>query len=255
MSDKQQILKHLIDLSCRLGDPAFDYAILGEGNTSAEIDRDTFYVKASGHTLNGIGPGGFVEVRQAPILEMLDQERITDEGIRDGMAAACVDPSAPRPSVETLFHAYFLTLPGVRFIGHTHPTPVNSILCSRDGRALLEGRIFPDEIVCCGIAPAWIPYTDPGQPLAREIRRQTEAYCQTHGLPPRILLMENHGLIALGSSPQAVESATHMFVKTCRILLGTAALGGPRFLTEENVRRITTRPDEKYRERGITGRG
>ena len=31
--------------------------------------------------------------------------------------------------------------------------------------------------------------------------------------------------------------------------------GGPRFLTEENVRRIYTRPDEKYRERGITGRG
>jgi len=36
---------------------------------------------------------------------------------------------------------------------------------------------------------------------------------------------------------------------------GTAALGGPRFLSEENVRRIYTRPDEKYRERGITGRG
>ena len=75
-----------------------------------------------------------------------------------------------------------------------------------------------------------------------------------YGLYPRILLMENHGLIALGDTPQAVESATAMFVKTCRILLGTAALGGPRFLSEENVRRIYTRPDEKYRERGITGR-
>jgi rhamnose utilization protein RhaD (predicted bifunctional aldolase and dehydrogenase) len=255
MSDKQQILQQLVDLSCRLGDPVNDYAILGEGNTSAEIDRASFYVKASGATLDGIGPGGFVEVRQEPILAMLDAERISDEGIRDGMAAACVDQSSPRPSVETLFHAYFLTLPGVRFVGHTHPTPVNSILCAKEGEALLAGRIFPDEIVCCGIAPAWIPYTDPGQPLAREIRRQTEAYRQEHGLPPRILLMENHGLIALGSSPQAVESATAMFVKTCRILLGTAALGGPRFLSQENVRRIYTRPDEKYRERGITGRG
>jgi hypothetical protein len=45
-----------------------------------------------------------------------------------------------------------------------------------------------------------------------------------------------------------------MFVKTARILLGTAAFGGPSFLTEENVRRIYTRPDEKYREQGIMQR-
>jgi hypothetical protein len=45
-----------------------------------------------------------------------------------------------------------------------------------------------------------------------------------------------------------------MAVKAARILLGTAAFGGPNFLTEENVRRIYTRPDEKYRERGIVGR-
>ena len=170
------------------------------------------------------------------------------------MMAACCDSAARRPSVETLFHAYLLSLPGVRFVGHTHPTPVNAVLCARDGEALLRGRIFPDEIVCCGIAPAWVPYTDPGQPLAREIRNRTETYREEYGLYPRILLMENHGLIALGDTPQAVESATAMFVKTCRILLGTAALGGPRFLSEENVRRIYTRPDEKYRERGITGR-
>lgn len=255
MTEAESILQQLVELSRRLGEPANDYAILGEGNTSAEVDEETFYVKASGATLHGIGPEGFVRVRRAPILAMLDVERPTDDAIRDGMLAASVDEASRRPSVETLFHAYFLSLPGVCFVGHTHPTPVNSILCARDSEALLRGRIFPDEIVCCGIAPAWIPYTDPGQPLAREIRRRTEAYREEHGLYPRVLLMENHGLIALGDTPQAVESVTAMFVKTCRILLGTALLGGPRFLTEENVQRIFTRPDEKYRERGITGRG
>jgi rhamnose utilization protein RhaD (predicted bifunctional aldolase and dehydrogenase) len=255
MGDPSSILHQLVEFTRRLGDPVKDYAILGEGNTSAAVDEESFFVKASGATLNGIGPDGFVQVRRAPILAMLDAERLTDDEVRDGMQAACLPGSTQRPSVETLFHAYFLSLPGVRFVGHTHPTPVNSILCARNGRALFEGRIFPDEIVCCGIAPVWIPYTDPGQPLAREIRSQTEGYIKEHGVTPRILLMENHGLIALGDTPQAVESAMAMFVKTCRILLGTAALGGPRFLSEENVRRIYTRPDEKYRERGITGRG
>src|SRR3954447_21449745 len=255
MTTSEAVLQQLVELSRRLGDPVNDYAILGEGNSSASVGAESFYVKASGATLCGIRPEGFVHVRTAPVLAMLEEQQLTDDAIRDGMMAACVDPTGRRPSVETLFHAYFLTLPGVRFVGHTHPTPVNSILCAQDGQALLKGRIFPDEIVCCGIAPAWIPYTDPGEPLAREIRRRTEGYVQEHGLPPRILLMENHGLIALGDTPQAIESATAMFVKTCRILLGAAALGGPRFLSDENVRRIYTRPDEKYRERGITGRG
>jgi ribulose-5-phosphate 4-epimerase/fuculose-1-phosphate aldolase len=66
-----------------------------------------------------------------------------------------------------------------------------------------------------------------------------------------VILMQNHGFIALGRSPEQVESATAMFVKTARILLGTYALGGPNFLTPENVNRIYTRPDEKYREKQI----
>jgi rhamnose utilization protein RhaD (predicted bifunctional aldolase and dehydrogenase) len=248
----EQILHELVELSRRLGDPALDYAILGEGNSSAAVDAETFYVKASGLCLRDIDAGGFVRVRRDAILDLLDRERVGDDEIRDGMMAARTAPlSERRPSVETLFHAYFLGLEGVEFVGHTHPTPVNAILCAHDGEAAVRGRIFPDEIVCCGVAPVWVPYTDPGQPLAREIRRRVKAHLDRSGVAPRIVLMQNHGLIALGRTPQEVESATAMFVKTARILLGTAAFGGPNFLTEDNVRRIYTRPDEKYREQEI----
>ena len=50
------------------------------------------------------------------------------------------------------------------------------------------------------------------------------------------------------------SNATAMAVKAARILLGTAAFGGPNFLSDANVQRIYTRPDEKYREKGILGR-
>src|SRR5204863_573507 len=133
---RDTILQQLVQLSQRLGDPVNDYAILGEGNSSAAVDDESFYVKASGAMLRDIGPDGFVRVRRGPIMAMLDEERLTDEAVRDGMMAACLDAATRRPSVETLFHAYFLSLPGVRFVGHTHPTPVNSILCARDGRSL-----------------------------------------------------------------------------------------------------------------------
>ena len=38
-----------------------------------------------------------------------------------------------------------------------------------------------------------------------------------------------------------------MAVKAARILLGTYAAGGPHFLSEKDVARIHTRPDELYR--------
>jgi len=37
-------------------------------------------------------------------------------------------------------------------------------------------------------------------------------------------------------------------VKTARILIGTYALGGPHFLTDKQVERIATRPDELSRQ-------
>src|SRR4051812_12699038 len=99
MTTSDDVLQQLLEFSRRLGDPANDYAILGEGNSSASVDADSFYVKASGATIHGIGPEGFVHVRSAPVLAMLDEHRLTDDAIRDGMMAACVDPSGPRPSV------------------------------------------------------------------------------------------------------------------------------------------------------------
>lgn len=246
------ILEQLVAMSRRLGDPAMDYVILGEGNTSAAVDEETFLVKASGVSLREIPSSGFVRVRRAPILELLSRPTVSDDDVGEGMQAARVAPDTlVRPSVETLFHAYLLSLPGVRFVGHTHPTPVNAVLCSRGAEAALAGRLFPDEIVCCGPAPCWVPYVDPGHVLSREIQACVEDYLDEHRVPPRIILMQNHGLIALGRTVSEVEHATAMCVKTCRILLGTHALGGPNFLTPEHVARIYTRPDEKYREKQI----
>src|SRR5688572_1220576 len=97
-------LQQLIELTRTLGDPALDYAILGEGNTSKAADGDTFYVKASGRTLHNIGADGFVRVRRAPILAMLEREQLSDAEIQAGLMDARVDAAAPKPSVETLFH-------------------------------------------------------------------------------------------------------------------------------------------------------
>jgi len=250
---KQQILSALATMSRSLA-AAKDLVILGEGNTSARCGDETFFVKASGTSLAGITEKGFVEVRFVPVLKLLERLEADDETIAQTLRQAKFDQAAAaHPSVETLFHAFLLTLPGVRFIGHVHPVAVNSLLCSARSREILSGRLFPDEIVVCGPEPAYVTYCDPGLVLAKEIKRESLAYQEKWAAAPKAVLIENHGLIALGSTPREVEAICVMWEKTARILLGTLAAGGPRFLAPEHVNRIHSRPDEVVRRREIRG--
>jgi rhamnose utilization protein RhaD (predicted bifunctional aldolase and dehydrogenase) len=245
---KSELMQQLVTMSRNLGNPALDYVILGEGNTAARIDADTFWVKASGAEMRTIKANGFVHVHFDRVLSMLTAGDLSDAQVKVGLEMARVDPTVTaRPSVETVLHALALQLEDVKFVGHTHPTDVNAILCSQRAQEASAGRLFPDEIVYCGPAPVYIPYTDPGVPLARTVRDAIDQYLVEHRETPKVILMQNHGLIALGKTPQEVENITAMYVKTARVILGTYALGGPHFLSPEAVARIHTRPDELYR--------
>lgn len=245
-------LAQLITLSNNLGDPVNDYVILGEGNTSARVDDHSFWVKASGTELRTVGQAGFVQVDFERVLAMLDDTALTDEGVKQALIEAKVDPTVKaHPSVETAMHAVCLQLAGVDFVGHTHPTAINMLTCAAGFEQAVSGRLFPDEIVLCGPAPMLVPYVDPGLPLAREIRRRANEYIDTYGAPPKTMLLQNHGLVVLAPSAAQVEKITAMAVKTARVLVGTYALGGPNFMTQAAVDRIHTRPDEHYRQRII----
>jgi rhamnose utilization protein RhaD (predicted bifunctional aldolase and dehydrogenase) len=137
-------------------------------------------------------------------------------------------------------------------VGHTHPIAVNALLCSRYGRTFASRRIFPDEIVCCGVESVFVPYTDPGLKLSQAIKLAVQEYISRLSRPPRIILLENHGLIALGATPEAVLAATLMAVKAAEIFAGAAAVSGePQFLTSSQVERIAGRPDEHYRQKAL----
>ena len=229
-------------LARTLGDPLLDLAMLAEGNTSARQDDDTFWVKASGFSMRDITADGFLRVCFAPILTA---EGLDDAGVRELLAMARVDQGPIMPSVETFMHAWLLTLPGVNFVGHCHPTDLLPILCRPDAEERAKERFFPDEIVCCGPASAWVPYVDPGLPLANAVRHGVEEYIREWGSVPKTIWMGNHGLIALGANRREVESATLMSAKAARVRLG----GANKPLTREQAERLATRPDEHYRQR------
>ena len=251
MSD---LLRQLVDMSRYLGDPSRTYAILGEGNSSARIDDDTFYVKASGTTLATIDESGFVAVSISKVTAILDDPKAGDDEVTKVLKDALVDKNEKRrPSVETMLHAFLLTIPEYKFIGHTHPTYTNMLLCSKVAREATSGRIFPDHIVSMGHKSVYVPYVDPGLVLAREVKQQFERFVEVEGVLPKAILMENHGLITMGDSPKAVTSCTDMAEKVSQIIVGTYTLGGPNFMSDKDVARIYTRPDEHYRIKSIAG--
>ncbi|MHB0876929.1 MAG: class II aldolase/adducin family protein [Anaerolineae bacterium] len=246
MDDARQRLQDLLQLSRALGRPEAGYVILGEGNTAAAADDASFFVKASGFPLEGIGEAGFVRVGYAPLFAALDGN-LDDGAVAQVLQAAKYDAASSRPSVETFLHAIALKEGGAAFVGHTHPVAVNRVLCSNLAEEAVSGRLFPDEIVSCGTCSLYLPYCDPGLTLAREFRAAFGRYLDREGQPPKVILIQNHGLIVLGNSGKDVLATTAMTVKAFEVLWGTYALGGPHFLADSQVARIAGRPDEHYR--------
>ena len=223
-------LTQLVQMSRALGDPQLDYVILSEGNTSAKVSNQTFWIKASGSRMADAESRAFLQVDTAEVLDLVNGPTLSESEMRSHLAGAKVDSDVPgSPSIETGMHAVCLTCGGAQFVGHTHPTAINGILCAEDGAAAFARPIFPAESLVCG-NPVFVPYGGPGQALARAVRDSLESALHERGEPPRVLLLQNHGLVVLGDTPQEVLDITEMMVKAAQILLRTYVLNGPHFI-------------------------
>ncbi|BDI29465.1 hypothetical protein CCAX7_15160 [Capsulimonas corticalis] len=247
------LLQTLLTLSHDLGNSAHEWSILGEGNTSACVDAETFFVKASGSQLADLTADQLVRVRLEPFLTAITSGvAYSDEDTEAMLQDARVDSGARMPSVETMFHADLLGSFGARFVGHTHVASINSLLCSDAGwSAVQQGYLFPDAIVVCGVAPCFVPYVDPGLALARAIHQAVESYRSDYGVTPKTIYLRSHGLIALGGSAAEVLAITRMADKAAKIMIGALACGAPRFLGADVVARISGRKDEHLRQRAL----
>jgi len=222
-------LDELIEVARRFGrDPEF--ARGGGGNASVKVDG-VLYIKPSGVALATLAADDLVPLDVEPLLALLhagdggaEATRAPadaagaahapgDPVMRTALAARLADAGGRRPSVELLFHAF---LPE-RLVLHTHPIDINAVTCNRDGAALAE-RLFGDRSV-------WVPYTDPGLPLARAIVEARRAHVERTGEPaPAITVMQNHGIIVGGDSAAEIVERSGWLLDTVRAALQGAAV-------------------------------
>jgi len=179
----------------------------GGGNTSVKTaDSTRMYIKASGTGLVDMREGiGYRQVDVAACLAMLDDKPLADMGedarerkVLQLLIDACTDNLEGRPSVETSLHAMLQ-----RCVVHTHPSPINGLLCAHDGQVALE------EIMAgMGINWVYIPGAAAGFTLAARMQKVLADYKTAHGCSPQAIFLENHGLFVSDDDADAALDIT-----------------------------------------------
>src|SRR5688572_6369113 len=158
----------------------------GGGNTSLKVwerdfrGRETYVlrVKGSGSDLKSVTRKDFPGVRLDDVLPLMEREEMSDEEMVAYLANTLVEPASPRPSIETLLHAFVPALSVV----HTHADAI-LVLTNNANAGKVLAEVYGDEL-------ALVPYRRPGFLLSKEV---SEAVRSRPDLKGVILL--NHGLI------------------------------------------------------------
>lgn len=234
----------LLALTRRLGEPELDLVILAEGNTSELMagDASRIVVKASGSRMSRATGDDFVVVEVDPLIELLESPDATQADLTSALDAGTHDGVRRRGSIETLVHASVRRFWPARFVAHTHPTAVISLLASVHAEEAFAAPAYSDEAVVTG-TPLYVPYAQPGIALGRLVHETLRRHVAQHEAVPPLLLLGNHGIVAMSNTAEGAEAISLMAVKAARVRLGALAVGGVVPLDPELVAEYWSRED------------
>ncbi|MCK5027338.1 MAG: class II aldolase [Candidatus Pacebacteria bacterium] len=183
--------KQMAEISQKIG--AYpEYIQGGGGNVSVKKTDTEMAIKASGFKLKDLREDtGFVSVNHIKIKSFYDTIK-GDENLAELMKENSEVVSentlyeegktSLRPSIETGFHSLL-----GKCVVHTHSVYANILNCSIEGQSLIK-ELFPEAV--------FVPYSPPGVALTLGVKNAIA------GASPRIIFLENHGLIVSGEISQ-----------------------------------------------------
>lgn len=186
-------LQSLCEVSARLGR---EHALVqGPGGNASLKIGSRLWVKGSGLWLS--------EALERPVFLPLSLPVVLaqlESGEANSFDAAIIDgESYPglRPSIETALHA-LMPHPAV-----IHAHAANSITTA----VLYDGKARTAGLLNGVVRWAWINYRRPGGPLAAAISENLRSG------PADVLLLENHGIVVGGETPETAEALLRMVEK------------------------------------------
>ncbi len=206
-----ELLQGLVDRSRRLGaDP--ELVVHGGGNTSSKgwgVDhlgrrRRSLLVKGSGSDLATVVARDFPALWLDDLLAVQEREAMTDEEMVAYLMRCLADPTAGRPSIETLLHAF---LPATH-VDHTHADTICALTKTPDGPRHVAAALGDDV--------AYVPYVRPGFALSRLVGALAGA---------RAVVLAHHGLVTWGETHEESEGLTRELVDRADHYLGAHRTG------------------------------
>ena len=145
---------------------------------------DVMFIKSSGSDMKTITARQFPAVRLDYIRPLRQRTgEMSDQEMVDYLLRCLLDPAGPRPSIETLLHA-FLPAPAVL---HTHADAILALTNNR-GRETTVQECFGDSVLR-------VAYRRPGFQLSLDVASAFDSAPYAEGL-----ILMNHGLITWGAT-------------------------------------------------------
>ncbi len=183
----------------------------GKDHTGKEIH--ILWIKGSGSDMRTIAPKNFTPLRLDELLLLKDRSAMSDEDMVAYQMKCVLDPKAPKPSIETLLHAF---LPAAH-IYHTHSDAICTLTDTKKSKKVIR-EVFGDSV-------AVVDYLRPGFSLSKSV-------AETYEKSPKLtaIILDKHGLITWGDTAKAAYDMTIKMVTaaeryTAKKLKGTQALG------------------------------
>jgi len=219
------VSQELIELTRSLGRPERELAILAEGNTSELISDGRLVVKASGSNLATATAADFVTVEVEALAALLTRPGTTQEEVTAALDAGMVGGRRRRASIEALVHVAVQAVAPVAFIGHTHPTAVLGLLASVHSETAYQDWVYSDEAIVLG-RPLYVPYAPPGLELGRVFSAALRQRVEATGELPQLVLLGNHGIVAIAPTAAGVDGISAMAVKGAQVRAIAYSVGG-----------------------------
>lgn len=165
--------------------------LFGGGNTSVKhTERDhlgrqvaSLSIKGSGSDLRTIEPRHFAPLRLDDLRSLRARDSMTDEAMVEFLGHCQLRSDAPRPSIETLLHAF---LP-LEWIDHSHADAILTLTNQPDGAETVRDAL--------GDGVAVVPYIQPGFTLSKIVADAYDANPSATGI-----VLDKHGLVTFGTT-------------------------------------------------------
>ncbi|PIQ83136.1 MAG: bifunctional rhamnulose-1-phosphate aldolase/short-chain dehydrogenase [Candidatus Omnitrophica bacterium CG11_big_fil_rev_8_21_14_0_20_63_9] len=192
--------------------------LFGGGNTSSKWEaRDVLgqpqsllWVKGSGADLRTCDARHFAPLQLQGLRRLSQRRSMSDDEMMALLERCLTDLKAPRPSVETLLHAFIPE----QAVDHTHADAILALANTPQGQRWIRQALGPDLL--------WIPYIQPGFALCRRVFEAYQRHPGAHGA-----VLQHHGLMTWGADGRTSFARTIACVSRAERFL-TARRTSPR---------------------------